>query len=338
MRNPSSGPIFAPILLGVLLALGAAAPVQAAIEIIGPRVVLERYVVEREDRTFLRIDGREWELVTDPSSPLVSQLGDGAFHPMEPTFVRAALRDLGPGLRPADGRVFVLPFPRRELIESSCEGHDVFLTPGIREVSEEHVHATVAHEIGHLVQHSRIPEGSRLWNEYVELRGLGDDPRFHARAPHRDRPREIFAEDYRFLMGGLTANYSGRIENPDLTLPSHVPGLEAWFDRAILRPVAHAIEEPEPVSYPNPFDATLAGLLEVRFQGGHRVHGTNHADVIDLNGRRVCTLSGSPHGISDVSFSWDGRDRSGAPVASGIYFVRWSERPEAGTARVQILR
>ena len=44
-----------------------------------------------------------------------------------------------------------------------------------------------------------------------------------------NRPHEIFAEDFRALFGGPTANYSGTIENPGLVHPGAVPGLAAFF-------------------------------------------------------------------------------------------------------------
>jgi hypothetical protein len=321
------------------LLLGAAVPgaSRAALEILEPERILREHVVERGGSTWLRLDGREWELVTDPASPLVSQLGDGQFHPMDPIEVREAVRQLGPGLRPADGRILVLPYPRRDVVESSCDGTLIFLAPGIREVSPEHVHSTVVHEIGHLVQRASIPEGSALWAQYVALRGLGDTSRFHETAPHRDRPREIFAEDFRYLHGGPLATFSGGIENPDLPLPDTLPDLVDWFARALRHPAVAAYDD-DPLTSPNPFDSQAAGLLTVRFPTPERAAGAQHAVVYDLAGRRVRELAEGWVTHEEVTFTWNGRESSGRRVASGIYFVRWLENPSPEAARVHVLR
>ena len=336
MRTHASARAFVALLLGSGIALAASGPSQA-LEIVGPQQVLERFVYTRDGTSILAIDGREWALITDPASPLVSQLGDGQFHPMDPRLVRDAVRDLGAGLLPAGGTILVLPYPRAYPVESSCEGSTVFLSPGIREVSAEHVHTTVVHELGHLVQHGLVPERSELWQQYLDLRELRDESLYYSTAIHRNRPREIFAEDFRHLFGGALATYSGSIENPYLPLPATVPGLEAWFLDAVHRPLAVRIEEPDPVSYPNPYDASAGGSLRIRFQAPGGARGPLQADVFSVTGRRLTVLQGAIVSDEAVVFSWDGRNRSGDRVASGTYFVRWVGRPEVGTARVHVL-
>jgi hypothetical protein len=199
------------------------------------------------------------------------------------------------------------------------------------------VWATVVHEVGHALQHRFVPEGSTEWAEYVRLRGI-DGPRFHDGALHRDRPREIFAEDFRYLRGPALANTTGTIENPDLPLPDSVPGLAQWFRRVFRHPSTARLEDDSnrPRAVPNPFRVPADGRLEVRFTrcGEHRTGDA--AAVHDLTGRRVRTL---PEGREDgaaIVFSWDGRAADGRPVAAGVYFVRGPGLSEA--ARVLILR
>lgn len=320
--------------LALLIAVPAG-PARAGVVVHGPDEVAERWIVAGEEGPVLAFDTRRWDLVTDASDPAVSTLGDGCFHPMSVTEVESALRALGPWTDRADGRVLVLPFPRRETLRSSCEDGVIYLSPGIREVHPAHVHSTVVHEVGHLLQGATVPEESAAWGRYLELRGL-TDARFSDQAAHRDRPREIFAEDFRVLFGGAWAQ--GPHENGDLADPRDVPGLQTWFERALAG--GEAPDPPAaPESYPNPFSAALAGELEIRFRAPGGPTGPATAEVFDPAGRRVRVLT-VHHGGEDGgrTFRWDGRDSGGARAASGLYFVRWCENPAAGTARVQILR
>jgi hypothetical protein len=320
----------------VACALCPASAARAALEIVGPREVEERFVVRYGPNAYLVVGDRSWELVTDPRSPLVSSLGDGRFHPMDAALVSDALAAVGPLAGRAQGRILVLPYPRRSSLKSSCEDGMIFLSPGIRDVSAEHVHATVVHEVGHLLQAQLVPEGGAGWADYLARRGLGS-PRFHPHAPHRDRPREIFAEDFRYLFGGPLATSSGSIENPDLPLPTDVPGLSAWFRAALHAPsgaLPRAAVAP-PAVLPNPVAAGRA--IRVRFHAPSW-RGPSHADVFDLGGRLVKTVRNGAALPAGTEFSWNGRDEAGFPVAPGIYFVRWRENPGAGTARIQLLR
>jgi hypothetical protein len=317
-----------------LLLVAPAGAARAAIAVHGPEEVRERWIVPTDDGPTLAYAGRRWSLVEDASDPAVSTLGDGAFHPMSVPEVESALRALGWAAERAEGHILVLPHPRRETLKSSCEGGTIFLSPGIREVHPAHVHSTVVHEVGHLLQRRLLPEGSAGWGEYLELRGL-TTARFDETAPHRDRPREIFAEDFRILLGGDLAR--GPQENGDLSDPRDVPGLRAWLVAALSGAAPARGVATSPESFPNPFSAARAGALEIRF-GVPGPGGPATADVFDLSGRRVSVLAGSAGADGGPIFLWDGRDLAGSRAASGFYFVRWRQNPAAGTARVQILR
>ncbi len=328
-----------------LLAAAFAAPALAAVEIVHPQGVENRFTSEREGKSYLVVDRVAWELITDPADPSLSRLGDGSFHPMNPQLVRdavAALDRAGAALR---GRIFILPYPRRENLKSSCENGDIYLSPGIREVAAEHVHATTTHELGHLLQTSRALEGTSAWEEYLDLRELRS-PRFASNAAHRDRPREIFAEDFRFLFGSPLATSSGSIENGDLPLPTQVPGLREWFEELLRSPMT-ALDPGErlrPESFPNPLRPLGRATIAFEMSGPRastpdRLAADLHAVVFDLAGREVRRILGaSSSGDGRALFTWDGRGADGAPVPSGVYFVRWNESPESGTARVQVLR
>jgi hypothetical protein len=311
---------------------------RAALEIVGPREVEERYIHRFGASVYLVVDGRQWDLITDPHSPLVSSLGDGSFHPMRRGLVRDAIEDVQSEGVSLHGKILILPYPRQTTLKSSCEGNTIFLSPGIREVVPEHVHATVAHEIGHLLQHQRLRRTGAAWATYLDRRGLNEDL-YHAGAAHRDRPSEIFAEDFRFFFGGALATTSGRIENPDLPLPNEIPGFEDWFRGVLARP-SHGLldtSDARPAIFPNPYRATHDDALRVRFHAAAHA-GASHADIFDVTGRLVRTVPGEVAETTSVEFRWNGRDASGRNLASGIYFVRWRENPAAGTARVQVLR
>ncbi|NNE43334.1 MAG: hypothetical protein HKN12_03930 [Gemmatimonadetes bacterium] len=319
------------------LAVVALPPTEGAASVIVRDVdeVLRDLIHEYDGTTYLTVESRRWDLVTDPSSPELSALGDGAFHPMSAAEVDAALRGLGDLLDRFDVEIVILPFPRRSTLKSSCEGGTIFLSPGIRPVSPEHVRATVVHELGHVLHQTRAPAGSEAWADYQELRDL-DPLHHHAGAAHRDRPHEIFAEDFRVLLGGPVASASAA-ENPDLPAPGSVPGLEHWL-RELARTPAVDNRPEEPQTFPNPFARGTAAGLEIRFLARAGVTVPGHADIYDLQGRRVRSLRGSLAGDRTVAFFWDGRTEAGKWTGSGFYFVRWRERPEAGTARVQLLR
>ncbi|HET9886440.1 MAG TPA: hypothetical protein VFR10_02915 [bacterium] len=321
------------------VSLLVALPAHAALEVVADESVSERFLQTQDGETYLRIDDREWTMITDPHDPSISSLGDGEFHPMSVALVNDALSFIDPLCGKLDGRVLVLPYPRRDNLKSSCEGNLVLLSPGIQEVAPEHVQATTIHEIGHLFQHTYAPEGSIAWEHYLDVRGLRD-ARFADTAAHRDRPREIFAEDFRSLFGTALATASGSIENPDLLLPSQVPGLREWMSELSRRPLPPVRENALVYEvFPNP--ARRGELTEIRFSGDASAFtpasaaAASRAWVLDLSGRRVRELrsSGAPS-----RFVWDGTTEEATAVSAGVYFVRWIDHPQAPAARVHVLR
>jgi len=70
-------------------------------------------------------------------------------------------------------------------------------------------------------------------------------------------------------------------------------------------------------AFPNPFNSSVSIVAEVPEPGSELV-------VYDVKGRRVRTLARSvPPGL--YVLSWDGRDDSGRPAASGVYILRLGE-------------
>jgi hypothetical protein len=327
-----------PFAFAAIAALSPASYARGDVAVHDPATVRDRWIVTEGNDLVLSVDARSWTLVTDPAAKELSKLGDGAFHPMDPRVVREALEAMR--WSPADlpsARILVLPFPRSGHLKSSCEEATIFLSPGLRDVLREHAHATVVHEVGHLVQQLLAPDGSGEWARYVVLRGLRAD-RYHAGAAHRDRPHEIFAEDFRMLYGGAVAATSGAHENADLAPASDSPAVVAWFEDLRRSSSLATRGGPQPQGYPNPFSTSRASAdFEVRFQGARDSRGAGVADVLDVTGRAVARLDGLPGEPGTVVFRWNGRDAGGAPAASGVYLVRWRGHPGAGTARVHVL-
>ena len=79
---------------------------------------------------------------------------------------------------------------------------------------------------------------------------------------------------------------------------------------------------------PNPFSAGTT------FRFGLSRAGDVHFDVYDLSGRRVRTLVGGPLPAGEQTQVWDGRDRHGNRVRSGVYFVRLTTPTATFHARV----
>jgi hypothetical protein len=279
---------------------------------------------DADGRLWLEIPGgARFELITSTADPDIANPGDGAFHPFDAAEVDAALAQVDYDLDGVRADVFVLPYPRRHGLDSAAGPGVILLSPGVRPVSREQQHAEVTHELGHVVQYALMPDDDVAgWSAYRSLRGITDASTFSAASVHANRPHEIFAEDFRVLFGGPTANYSGTIENATLADPRAVPGLRSFF-LGFARPITAG----RLTASPNPARGAL------RF---HRAGATAALlDVFDAQGRRVATLAASP-GPDGTEWRWAGADV--ARLAAGhVLYAR--VRDGAGdTARIVVVR
>lgn len=269
--------------------------------------------------------GYRVELITSTSDPAILNPGDGAFHAFEPGQVKAAINEVRYPLRGIGADIFLLPYPRRDGLESAAGPGLILLAPGVRPLSAGHQHAEAIHELGHVVQYAQMPDQDVVrWGAYRRLRGISGEA-YRADAPHADRPHEIFAEDFRALFGGALANYSGTIENPALVHPSEVPGLDAFLEDLAGTPSAGALAALS--GFPNPSRGV------VRF--ARRAGEPGLLDVFDVSGRRIASVLPSMT-ASGLAWDWDGRDASGRPVTRGVVFARTRDGV-GGTARVTLL-
>jgi hypothetical protein len=266
--------------------------------------------------------GERLELVTSITDPLISNHGDGAFHPFDAEEVRTALAGVRYPLAGIAADVFILPYPHRPGLVSSAAPGLILLSPGVFPLSREQQHTEFTHELGHVVQYACMPDQDlESWEHYRGLRGIDDTNVYWSGARHADRPHEIFAEDFRALFGDALATSTGTIENADLAEPWHVPGLREFM-----------LELPTPgcgialSARPNP----ARGLVAFMRPGTRPVP----LDVFDLAGRRLATLV--PQILNDgVRWTWDGCDEAGRRVAPGAVFAR--ARDGGGVVRVVLL-
>jgi hypothetical protein len=291
--------------------------------------VNDAFVRAESGRPVLRLpNGEAWELIPDTDDPDIANAGDGDFHPIDPQEVVVALQAVAPRFtRVVEATIYILPMPRRGLLDSSASDGVICLSPGVRAIAPAQVHALVAHEFGHVAQRWLLPDSDdAAWLEYRELRGIADTSVFYSGAAHKNRPHEIFAEDFRYLFGGAQANLSGSIENAGLALPDAVYGLREWMSNLVVSPT------PAPAlavaNFPDPFVSQTTIRWSVPTSAG--TPGTLR--IFDAAGRLVRTLGpGAAPSFGDVqTVVWDGHDEAGRTASAGVYFAVLS----AGSLRV----
>jgi hypothetical protein len=273
--------------------------------------------------------GARFELVTSISDSAITNRGDGAFHVFDATEARAALAGVQYPLEDLAADVFILPYPRRGGLCSAAGPGLILLSPGVYPLPREQQHKEFCHELGHVVQYARMPDGAVVsWNRYRALRDIDDTSVYWEGAEHADRPHEIFAEDFRALFGDQPAPAIGSVENGSLVPPARVPGLASFMlELAGQTPRLALSARPNPARGPITF--TCAGM------------GPAPLDIFDLAGRRIVTLA--PETASDVvRWIWDGRDEAGRCVGPGVVFARARDAralpgAPAGTLRVTLL-
>jgi len=83
---------------------------------------------------------------------------------------------------------------------------------------------------------------------------------------------------------------------------------------------------------PNPFRTGTTLRFAMRAAGSADVR------ILDAAGRRVRTLADGTRGAGEHSVTWDGRDESGRPVASGVYWYEirsGGDRAQGRLARIR---
>ena len=281
-------------------------------------------------------DGRYIPVVTDINDPSIWNKGDGSFHPFSVDEAMTALRELDHPSLNLSLRVYLLPYPRRNVLVSSTSGSDVFLSPHVLEIDPTVAAYIVTHELGHVFHNRYMQDGAPAWQEYRRLRGIDDPSRFSETASHAYRPKEILAEDFRVLFGGEDARLDGRVENVEIALPEMVDGLEAFLVGVARKTVASRTPAIAATSYPNPFnpDTEIRVTMPSELSDGNspvsvRIYAVNGALVKDLYAGRAS---------GDFVVRWDGTDRSGNAVASANYYAAVQVGEARETVRLLLLK
>jgi hypothetical protein len=282
-------------------------------------------------------NGDVWELIPSPSDPEISNPGDGSFHPYPAEETVAAVRAIESEFTAGvEATICILPLPRRGLLDSSAAEGIIYLSPSVRPMAVSQIHAVVAHEMGHVVHRAFLPDTDvEGWNRYRTVRGITDPAVYSESAAHRNRPHEIFAEDFRYLFGGPLANTAGTIENSSLALPDDVPDLRETMVSFVSAPAPAAALLVS--SYPNPFADRTTVVVEAPSSAAPSSYSLR---IFDVSGRLVRTLEEGSLGTTPalLSVSWDGRDERGQAAAIGVYFAVIEAGALRSSSAVLILR
>jgi hypothetical protein len=85
-------------------------------------------------------------------------------------------------------------------------------------------------------------------------------------------------------------------------------------------------------NFPNPFSRITA----VRFELPEKMDVK--LSVFDVTGRKVAGLIDGPAGPGKIQYSWDGRNRFGHKVQSGVYFLLLEAGGYLESAKMVIVR
>jgi len=89
-------------------------------------------------------------------------------------------------------------------------------------------------------------------------------------------------------------------------------------------------------SVPNPFNPSTTLRFSVPGSSGQTVQAV--LEVYDLVGRRVRTLVNGPVDTGEHTVRWNGRDATGRPVSSGIYFARLRAAQQVQTIKMTLVK
>jgi len=312
-NNSLSSTIF---VLGVFLLVFAASSIAGQTTELANGINATIYSAE-EIRSDLLTDVGDVQRLEGPDGYNVSLLDDDRnWVPMAENQVLAALEAMQGFTTDLDVDVFVLPAPPAEIGCSFARRGAIYLAPGTGVIPAQTVAYITTHEMGHVLTWAFFDAQPARWDAYLRLRDL--DPGIYGpAASHSDRPREILAEDIRFLFGGPLATSSGTIENHHLATPDQVAGLSEMLSGFLAERTQLALQA-VCSAFPNPCNPLTT--IEMTVSGGAAIDGSKAVlRVFDIRGALVKTIDGGYAANGRISIQWNGTDDSGGHVASGRY-------------------
>ena len=132
----------------------------------------------------------------------------------------------------------------------------------------------------------------------------------------------------------LRGSISGTLYLDDVRLVTRIPAADPEPATAVSETIGDGTPDEYALgpSYPNPFNAETVLLFDLPAASEIRL------SVYNLAGQRVVELLRGPREAGHHRVSWDGRDGSGLPLASGVYLVRLSAGRWIGTEKLLLLR
>jgi len=85
-------------------------------------------------------------------------------------------------------------------------------------------------------------------------------------------------------------------------------------------------------NYPNPFNPTT----EIRFSVSKQTHVS--LEIYNLMGQKIATLMDAKKYPGRYAISWDGKNRNGCAVSSGVYFYRLQAGDFNATMKMLLIR
>ncbi len=85
-------------------------------------------------------------------------------------------------------------------------------------------------------------------------------------------------------------------------------------------------------AYPNPFNPTTTISYSLSEAGSVEIA------VYNIRGQKVRQLLDAKQTVGDHKVTWDGADRYGKPVASGIYFYKMSTPHESFVKKMTMIK
>ncbi|HMD13523.1 MAG TPA: FlgD immunoglobulin-like domain containing protein, partial [Bacteroidota bacterium] len=131
----------------------------------------------------------------------------------------------------------------------------------------------------------------------------------------------------RTQQGQLLGSLSGAGSSVKITSPSVKSVILTLNDGANI-PKVFALGQ----NYPNPFNPTTRFTVDVPNAS------TVEVTIYDVLGQKVNTIMNGQQAPGSITVQWDGRDASGLPVTSGVYFVHMKADNFTATQKIMLMK